>query len=414
MQRKQLNVELMKKLYFKSLLLIALMLGCPAFLFGQEKVHLDSTAYASIITCGPGDEFYECFGHSALRICDSSQGLDLVFNWGIFNFDEPFFYLKFAQGTLKYRVAVQRFDNFMWEYIHYGRAVWEQKVNLTNEEINELFAKLIENAKPENMYYKYDFFRDNCATRVDEAITKTIIAGGEPTYQTKSKTAGETPTYQTGNGVRKDVSYRDLLYKYNVSMPWWQLGTDILLGARCDRPLNVAQLRYIPMEMMAQYDTMHRADGGRIAQEKVQILDDNRTPLGRGFSPTLTIWLLFFLIAALTLYGERRGWRLLWLDGIILGLTSFIALLLLFLWFGSDHWCTKWNMNLLWANPLLLWPLFRLRKPKKADCLPMIFILLFALAAWPFGLQRMNAAVLPIILIIIIRLSVRLKRIKKS
>lgn len=392
----------MKKLYFILLLFITAILARPAFAFAQESVHLNETAYASIITCGPGDEFYETFGHSALRICDSAKGLDLVFNYGIFDFDEPFFYLKFAQGSLKYRMAVQKFDNFIWEYDYYGRSVWEQRVNLSHEELEKLFGMLLENAKPENMYYKYDFFRDNCATRVDVMVSRQWDADG-------CNGGG-----QLRNAVGNDggTTYRDLLYKYNVSMPWWQLGTDILLGARCDRLLNVAQRRYIPMEMMAQYDTMRLANGSRVAGEKVQILKDRRTPMGKGFSPTLTMWILFFLIAALTLYGEKRGWKLYWLDGIMFGIASFIALLLLYLWFGSDHWCTKWNMNLLWANPLLLWPLFKLRKPRKADCLPVIICLLILIVSWPFGIQRLNAAVMPIALMILVRLSARLKRTK--
>lgn len=388
----------MKKLYFISLFLLVTLMALPTKLHARQELHLSPYAYASIITCGPGNEFYECFGHSALRVCDTANDIDLVFNYGIFDFDVKGFYFKFSRGTLDYCLAVQSYRNFMFEYEYYERAVFEQRLNLTNEECCRLFSLLMENALPENKYYKYDFFRDNCATRVDDMIGKALLE--------RNMVVGKAQT--------EKVTYRDLLYKYNVSMPWWQLGVDILLGARCDRWLDTRRMRFIPMEMMTQYDSVLFTDGSRVAQEESQLLTDNRTPLAKGISPTLVMWLLFALVAVLSLYAEKRGWRLYWLDGSVFFLASFISLLLLFLWFGSDHWCTKWNMNLLWANPLLIWPLLRLRKPRKADCLPMIAILLVLIVGWTFWPQHFNGAVLPIVLIILIRLSVRLKHITNS
>lgn len=374
--------------------MLSIVIVQPTMSFARQQWQLSPTAYASIMTCGSGDEFYEVFGHSAMRICDTANNIDMVFNYGIFDFDVEGFYFKFARGRLDYCLAVQSFENFMREYDYYGRAVWEQRLNLTNEECCHLFSMLMENAQPENKYYKYDFFRDNCATRVDDMITNTL-----------TKTLTKTKT------ITEKITYRDLLYKYNVSMPWWQLGTDILLGARCDKVLNAKQYRYIPMEMMTQYDTMCFADGSRVAGEQRQLLTDRRTPMRKGISPTLLMWLAFIIIATLSLFADKRGWKLYWLDGIVFSLASFLSLLLLFLWFGCDHWCTKWNMNLLWANPLLFWPLFRLRRPRKADCLPMIFILLILIVGWLFWPQHFNSAVLPIVLIILVRLSVRLKEV---
>ena len=388
----------MNKLYFIFLSLVMAMLFRPVSSPAQGTLRLGDSAFASLITCAPGDEFYECFGHSALRICDSSRGLDIVFNYGIFSFDQPFFYLKFAHGSLKYQLAVQRFDHFLFEYDYYGRAVYEHRILLSHDELLRLYAALADNAKPENKYYSYDFFRDNCATRVDHMIDAALDSNR---HIRSPRTVGPT-------------SYRDLLHRYNPSMPWWQLGTDILLGARCDRPISAKQLRFIPSEMMSQYDTLRLSDGSPLAAPMHQVLPNHRAPLPYGISPTIVMWLLFVAVAALSLVAQRKGWKLYWLDLPIFFILSSISLLLLFLWFGSDHWCTKWNLNLLWANPLFLWPLFRLRKPRKADCLPLIFILLFTLAAWPFGLQKLNAAVLPIILIIIARLSVRLSRVCHS
>ena len=386
-------IEYMKKklISFLFILSFGLANGQQPTANGQQ---LSPSAFASLMTCGAGDEFYENYGHSALRICDSVNNLDVVFNYGTFDFDVDHFYLRFAHGSLDYHLAVYSFNNFMFEYSYYNRAVWEQRLLLNDEELNRLYSMLMENAKPENKYYKYDFFRDNCATRIDDAIMAALdtLCGTQ-----RSTMPQECRT-----------SYRDLLYKYNTAMPWWKLGTDILLGARCDRPMDTKQFRYIPFEMMNQYDTLVLADGRRLTECERQLLTDKRTPMRKGVSPTLVFWLLFAVIAAITLYGNKRGWKLIWLDAIIFGSAALISLLLLYLWFGSNHWCTKWNLNLLWANPLLWWPLLRLRKPKRADSLPIIAMILLMIVGLPFWPQHFNSAVIPIALIILVRLSARL------
>ena len=391
----------MKKLYYISLVFLSLLFAFPASAQCRQKINLSDSAYASILTCGPGNQFYENYGHTALRICDNANNIDYVFNYGTFDFDVEGFYFKFARGSLNYCLAIESFNNFMFEYEYYGRAVFEQRLNLSKEQCATLFSLLLENARPENKNYKYDFFRDNCATRVDDMVGKVV--NGNANFSRDAYVAND-------NG-KELVSYRDLLYKYNPSMPWWKFGTDLLLGARCDRPITIAQHRYIPVELMQQYDTIMLSDGSPLAANPVQLLDDSRSPLPKTISPTLVMWLLFFAIAALSLYADRRGWSLLWFDAIFFSLLSFISLFLLFMWFGSDHWCTKWNLNIIWANPLILWPLFRLRKPRTADCLPLIAILLILILGWPFWPQQFNSAVLPIVLIIITRLSVRLSKV---
>lgn len=386
---KRLNVIL-----FCCLVVVPLWGGYARCEEAGRDVRLSEGAFASVLTCGPGDEFYECFGHSALRICDTAARIDVVFNYGIFSFDEPMFYLKFARGRLKYQLAVESFEGFMSEYDYYGRGVWEQRLLLTKEELERLFAMLLENAKPENKYYSYDFFRDNCATRVDDMITAALGEGRGIVEE----------------GKRGELTYRDLLYKYNETMPWWQLGVDILLGARCDQRVDTKQMRYMPLEMMAQYDMLLLADGSPLCEGRRELLVESRRPTPKGISPTLVMWIVLAAVGGLSLYGDRKGWKLYWLDGILLGLAGLLGVLLLFLWFGCDHWCTKWNMNLLWANPLLLWPLVRLRRASKWDCLPMVFILLILIVGWPFWPQHINGAVLPIVLTILARLTVRVKR----
>lgn len=356
-------------------------------------------AYASVLTCGPGDEFYETFGHSALRICDTANGIDTVFNYGMFSFDEPHFYLKFAGGQLNYFVSAQPFEHFVLEYHYFGRSVFEQRLRLTPSELQNLYEALKTNALPENKYYLYDFFRDNCATRVRDKVEESLD--------------GRTIL---NNSLPADAAtYRDLVYKYTDStLLWWRLGVDLLLGARCDKPMTAAQYMYIPMEMMMQLDTLLTADGTTLAEPTVQLLTDKRVPAKKSVSPTLCFWLLFAIVLLLTLLARRKGWRLYWLDGILYGVAGLVGLLLAYMWFGSDHWCTKANPNLLWANPLMLILLLRLRHRNTAIVLIVACCLLAALVGWALPPIHFNSAVLPIILMLLVRLCFSGKRKAES
>lgn len=338
----------------------------------QMSLQLGDSAFASLLTCGAGNEFYEVFGHTALRICDSTNHIDLVFNYGSFDDFEDGFYLKFAKGMLNYCVMAQIFSDFMFEYMFFGREVWEQKLDLTHDEVRSLFKALVINSQPENMYYSYDFFRDNCATRVHNIIENNL---DNRRFVHSEKMPGHT-------------SFRDLVQKYTVDeMPWWETGIDILLGARCDRAITERQYIFAPIEMMQQYDTICTSDGKPLANAREKLLPDQREPKAKNISPTLAFVLLFIVVLALSLFGQQKGWKLLWLDGILFGLAGLISLLLLYLWLGSDHWCTKWNFNLLWANPLFLVLLFRLRKKSPIlrkivlGCLALM--LLIWIIGWP-------------------------------
>lgn len=362
----------------------------------QRPYRLSDSAFASLITCGPGDEFYTTFGHTALRVCDSTKGIDVVYNYGCFDFGAPHFYLNFARGQMDYFVDRVSYPSFLMEYLFEGRAVWEQRLLLTSAELENLFYALEENVKPENMYYKYDFFRDNCATRVRDMIELSL----------QGRQLADTAVYPAEHN-----SYRSLVHKYTDGvLEWWQLGIDLLLGARCDRTMSAAEYMYVPMEMMTQYDTtLLRPTASRLTEAPSQVLDDTRTVVPTRFSPSLCFWLLFLLVGCLSLIGWRKGWRLTWLDGLLLGIVGLLSLLLLFLWFGSDHYCTKWNLNLLWANPLMLWLLVRLRRPCRVVTYIVLGCLLVVLVGWFWLPQAFHPAVLPIVLTLLLRVVSRLR-----
>ena len=371
--------------------LSALFVGAQTLSAQSRK--LSDSAYAAILTVGPGDEFYESFGHTALRICDTVRGIDLVFNYGSFYFDQDYFYLKFAKGKLDYFVLAQPFDEFIFEYQYYGRAVYEQRLLLDSTEMAALVAALLNNVLPENMFYAYDFFRDNCATRVRDMVEQSLRG--------RKLLKNEFPA--------EPNTYRTLIYKYTDStLLWWRLGVDLLLGLHCDETLTAPQYMYVPMEMMTQYDTMRLANGQTLTETPVQLLPERRKPLTKSVSPTLCFWLLFGAVALLTLAARRKGWRLYWMDGLLFGVASVLSLLLMYLWFVSDHYCCNWNLNLLWANPLLLWMVCRLRHPNYVVALIAAVLELAFLVGYAWLPQQFNAAAIPMALMLVLRLSVRL------
>lgn len=369
------------------------------FAKAQETVNirLTDSAFASVITCGAGDEFYSSFGHSAIRICDTVQNIDVVYNYGTFDFGIPHFYWNFARGRLNYSLSRSSFQNFLFEYAYEGRSVWEQRLLLSSQEVNNLFVLLETNYLPEYRHYWYDFFRDNCATRVRDMIQNCLC----------HRTLSPEITADT------NLTYRNMIYRYTESrLLWWRLGIDIALGQHCDHRCSNYEYMFSPIEMMHQLDTMLVSDTRQPLVEPTQeLLAETREPLPRSINPTLLFWLILAIVNLLTIYQWIKGWRLGWLDTILFILPFIISILVIFLWFFTDHYCTKPNLNILWASPLFLYFAIRHRKSNRWIIAIQLFMLLAAMVMTLGPLpQQLNSAILPICLTLFIRLISQLKQ----
>lgn len=357
---------------------------------------LSDSAFASLITCGPGNDFYTTFGHTALRICDSARKTDIVFNYGTFDFNTPHFYLKFSRGILQYQLSISHFNNFMAEYVYEGRAVSEQRLLLTQEELERLYDALMENYLPKNRYYPYDFFIDNCATRVRDQIESALV--GRHFYRSECS--------------RENLSFRQLLHPpMEQKLEWWKFGIDLVLGARCDRKATTLQYMFLPEHLMVQSDT-GRFEGTRqpLAEPPHQLLPERRKELSNSFPPDIVLWavlLVYGILSLSELLKKRTTCIGKVADTLLYTATSLLSLLIVFLWFFTAHYCTKWNLNLLWANPLFICMLFR--RKRSGIAIPLIlyiccgislFILLFQ---WP---QAIPMAALPLMLTLMLRLYV--------
>ncbi len=374
-----------------GLLLSLLFTGLLCPLAQAQELPLSETATASVITCGAGNDFYTTFGHSAIHITDTARGIDHVYNYGTFDFDTPHFYWKFAQGQLNYCLSRTSYMMFMATYDYERRAVWEQPLNLTPQEVNNLFIALEWNYLPENRYYKYDFFRDNCATRVRDMV-------------------------ESANGKRaivfddwNDYSYRHWVHNATAGgqLEWWTLGVDLLLGLRADHVCNKSESMFYPLAMMWLYNNATR-DGDPFTFETEELLQDIRPPLHRSFPPLVVFTLLFVAVALLSFLTTHHPLPTKLIDRVLFITAGLVGLFLVFMWVGTDHWCTKWNLNILWASPLLILIALRLgRSPRWALWLQEACFLVAAVWVLVYGL---SPALIPLILTLALRVACLIPR----
>lgn len=367
----------------------------PIQLVGQALT-LSEQSTISLLTMEPGTDVYAVFGHSAVRVKDPSIRLDLVYNYGTFDFDAPNFYLNFLRGKLNYKLAAQRFDKLPRVYQRDNRSMYEQNFNLSLSDKQAVFDFLHENYQPENRYYQYDFFYDNCATRIRDIFEKVLQK--RLVYIPKDSS--------------RQVSFRQLLDEYIAISPWLDFGIDLILGIPADRLADYRQQMFLPDYLMnalqtsnVQIDslTVDLVDNKEILVQSIATEEDKSW-----FTPNAVAWFLFCYILFWTAIVQKQ-----WIKNVMdiktFGLLGIIGLILSFMWWGTDHTATNQNLNLLWANPLyLLLVLPALRTKTTAQTRIWIFgatglILLGVLLFWKWLPQQLHTAVVPIILLLLVR-----------
>lgn len=353
----------------------------------------------SLLTCTPGEELYSTFGHSAYRIVDSSKAFndwqDVVYNYGTFNFDDEGFYLKFVQGKLLYYVSATSFADFKYDYETTNRGITEQVLLLTSDQKIAIQRFLNENLKEENKYYLYDFFFDNCTTRLRDILKKH-----------KDSSFTLTPVMPLGSTFRNAIhQYLDRNHKY-----WSKLGIDILMGVPTDGVMTAAQMQFLPDNLMKSLDSS-KVPMVVTAQNLYPITDKNSRP--SLFTPLLVFSVLFLVIFLLGFVQHPFAKAFLHgFDGLFFFVTGVLGIIIMFMWWGTEHSMTKDNFNLLWAWPTHAVMAFFVNSPQGAvhrkkwvsNYFKLTAIALTGvLVSWFFLPQQMNNGLLPIILLLIYR-----------
>ncbi len=192
---------------------------------------LSPSAEISIITCGPWQgEVYAAFGHSAIRVHDPSLGLDDAYNYGVFDFNQPNFYLNFTRGFLYYKLGVYSYPDFRDYYKYYNRYINEQVLDLSQDQKQAIYNYLEWNAKPENETYRYDYFYNNCATRVRDVFADVL----------------KDSIQFDGSFITTHYTIRELTDLYLKYQPWGDLGIDIGLGLPMDKIAAPYEYMFLP------------------------------------------------------------------------------------------------------------------------------------------------------------------------
>jgi hypothetical protein len=338
---------------------------------------------------------YTVYGHTALRINDHEHGIDVVYNYGIFDFSSPNFVYRFAEGELNYRLGVNRFADFFAEYSERKSGITEQILNLTKTEKQKIFDALLVNSLPENRTYLYNFLFDNCSTRPRILVEKNVSG---------------TVKYPE---ILSQTTFRTIIHRCNKNHRWLTFGIDLALGAPLDSPTGQNQQMFLPENLMRVFGgaKIVQADGSlRNLVSETRKLAPSYPVIERPLdsNPTMIIWLLFALVLLISLWELRCKKHFRALDFILFMVYGLTGCLLFFLSFISIHPAVFPNFSIIWAHPLHIVfavSLFirALRKFVKYYMLINGTLLLLFMLGWNFFPQEFNPAFFPLVLILCIR-----------
>ncbi len=361
----------------------------------SQQIKLSPTAELSVITCGPGtDELYASFGHSAFRILDLKNKIDRVYNYGTFDFDTPNFYGKFAQGKLLYQLRAYNFGNFLKGYHQENRWVKGQVLDLTPVQVQEVFDFLENNAKPENRSYNYDFFYDNCSTKLFDVLEQVL---------------GDNIIFES-NFDKENFTHRDLIELYMGHQPWADFGIDLALGAEIDRKAGSKEYMFLPDYVFEAFTTIEIKDHGKVKPivkrtEEILLSYEQDTQLGN-FTPILLFSICALLILWITYKDYKRKSRTKILDGIIFSSTGIVGIILLLLWFATNHSTTVNNFNVLWAfapNLIFAFLMNKNRKMSMYYVFTLLMLLDLMVILWIFKVQVFHYALIPLLVGLYVR-----------
>ncbi|WP_044398974.1 DUF4105 domain-containing protein [Lacinutrix sp. Hel_I_90] len=358
-----------------------------------QNPNLSEDAEISVLTMGPGQLLNDSFGHSAFRVRTGT--LDIVYNYGMFDFNAPNFYLNFAKGKLDYYLGYTSYERFKAIYISQNRSIKEQVLNLTKAQKRALFSFLINNAKEENKIYAYDFFYDNCATKmrdVAEAVLNSNIA-----YKTPK-------TY-------KAESFRQLINTNIYWNSWGHFGINVALGSVIDQKAEPRNYMFLPDYIFQFFDKASFKDSGEPLVKETNTIYESKPEITKSnffLSPLFIIGLIGLCILWVTYLDYKKQTRSKWLDVSIFALTGSIGTLLFLLWFATDHTATANNYNVLWAFPLNLIISYQATKtaPKLwyIGFLKLLIILLCLMTLhWIIGVQGFSFALIPFLIALLFR-----------
>ena len=291
--------------------------------FSQSN-SLTETSKVSIITCGTGNESYSLYGHTGIRIKDSLRGIDIVYNYGAFDFETPNFMLKFVKGDLQYFVTTNSYQDFEYSYKYENRSIYEQELDLSLEQKQKLFQNLNSSLFSEERFYTYKFIDRNCTTmvidKINEILGEKIITSIKPIT----------------------ISYRDILYPYLENHYFEKLGINIIFGEKVDRS---AETLFLPLELHKVLKSSEYNNKPLVCKNTT-IFEAEKIKFK---SSLLNSPFLIILLLTLIVFINNKK-----IISIYFTINALLGIFLCLVGFYSFHEEVLWNYNVLLFNPLLL------------------------------------------------------------
>lgn len=372
-----MNNVIFKKTVFSLLLLLS-------FIGFSQNLPLSKEAKISVITCGLGNETYSYFGHTAIRVADPGNNIDVVYNYGAFDFSTPNFVAKFAKGDLQYFVVVHSFSDFINDYTSEKRSVFEQELLISQESKQKLFDNLNRTLASEDRYYTYKFIDKNCTSMVVDVINKSL--DGE--IITKK---GDT-----------DKTYRSILFPYFNGHFYDQLGTSIIFGTKVDQ---LGTKIFLPFELKNSLEKTTFQNHPFVSKTQTLLHFEKETPS----SWWNNIYTYLIILGFVVLAHNRI------VDKIYLLILSFIGIFFVAVGFYSLHQELAMNYNVLLFSPLLLVLIFlSVIKNKRWTYRFAVLHLLFLIVYTIFLINKAHfLIVLPMIItsgFVLVRVAIRNKK----
>ncbi len=362
-----------------------------------EAKLLSGGAQISLLTCSPSDsDIYTLFGHTALRVKDDSIGVDVAFNYGLFDFgaSQARFVYRFVKGETYYKVDGISTKYFLFDYQYNERGIREQVLNLTENEKQSVWAALIDNIQPENQVYLYNFLYNNCSTKARDVIFDNI---------------GRKVQYEESAEV---LTYRDLLRECTNVDPWGRFGIDIIIGNDADKPITSWQKDFIPAYLEKSFRSATFEDGTPLVIHENDLLETqlDLTPKGAIDAPFLVGCFVLMITLVITLLNIKGRWQIggRIFDTLLFSVAGIGGCIIFFLMYLSIHPSMTPNWNLVWLNPLQLVVvfLFFVKPAQKWICyyhfINFVLLLLFLLA-WCLIPQQLSIAFVPYIITLCVR-----------
>ncbi len=358
---------------------------------------LSTSAEFSLLTVSPGNELYNCFGHSAFLLIDTVNNVFKNYNYGTFDGYDPNFYTKFVRGKLLYSLAVENPRELVATAIDENRSITKQVLNLTQVQKQRLVDFLEKNYLIENRYYKYDFFYDNCSSRLRDALVYAC---------------GDSLKFNL-TAPKEEKSFRGLIDPFLENKRYQDLGMDLGLGLPADKIATPYQYMFLPEHLMNGFAGATININGKeeklVSIQEPLLLNTPDTACTPFYlKPWFAFWILFFIIFGITYYHHKKELNGYWLDVILFGASGLFGIVILLLWFGTDHGVTIKNYNLIWAVPfhLIAIPMLLMKiSPKRMSSYFLInfFVIFFLLIFWNFVPQELNVAIIPFLMALALR-----------